>query len=135
MNDLATKIEKNKGIIILCLSVLMFIFFAFCPAFDILGKAKASGFELVFDGKGAGFSRILSALMLIVPIVAIVGQFTSLKLKVNFDTICFLSAFILGFILTVALPSGISFAWGAWCYMILALLGLAVCNVHLFIKK
>lgn len=135
MDDLARKIEENKSIIIVCLAALMFIFFAFCPAFDILGKAKASGFELVFDGKGAGFSRIVSALMLIAPIVAIIGQFTGLKLKPNFDTICFLLAFVLGFILTTALPSGISFAWGSWCYMIFALLGLAVCNVHLFAKK
>lgn len=135
MDDLTKKIEENKRTIMVCIAALMFILFAFCPAFDILGKAKASGFELVFDGDGAGFSRIVSALMLIAPVVAIIGQFTELKYKPNFDTICYLVAFILGFILTVSLPSGISFAWGSWCYMILALLGLAVCNVHLFLKK
>lgn len=135
MNDLVKKIEKSKGTIIICFAALMFVFFAFCPAVDILGKAKANGFEMMSNIKDLGFSSIVSALMLIVPVVAIIGQFTGLKLKANFDTICFLAAFVFGFILTMSLPSGISFAWGSWCYMILSLLGLAVCNVHLFVKN
>lgn len=133
MNDIIKTIEKNKGLITVAIAVLMFIFFA-CSAVDVAGKAQAGGFKVLFDGKGLGFSRFLSAVILIVPIVVVVGSFVNFnlsgKLKENFNTICFVTGFVACLLMAVVLPEYISLAWGGWLYVLLAVAGIAVSNIN-----
>lgn len=133
MNDIIKTIEKNKGLIIVAIAALMFIFFA-CSAVDVAGKAQAGGFKVLFNGKGLGFSRFLSAIILIVPIAIVVGRFVNFnlsgELKEHFNTICFVTGFVACLLMAVVLPQGISLAWGGWLYVLLALAGIAVSNIN-----
>lgn len=130
MNDLIKTIEKNKKLIIIAVAILMFIFFGLCSAVDVAGKAQANGFKVLFDGKGLGFSRLLSAIILIAPILVVIGNFVNFnlngKLKENFNAICFVVGFIACIIMSIALPEHISLAWGGWIYALLAACGTAV---------
>lgn len=140
MNDLVNTIQKNKGLITLGIVGLMFIFFSFLPSIDIMGKAKSNGFTLVFRGGVGFFPWIMSALMIIVPIVIGVSLFVDFKLKgklkENFQAICFAAAFVFGLLLLVTSSStGISLAWAGWVYMVLTLLGVAVSYIHLIDKN
>ena len=123
----------------MAIAVLMFVLVGFCPAVDVAGKAQAGGFKVLFEGRGLGFSRFLSALILIVPILVVAGKFVNFKLpaniKENFDTLCFIAGFILCLIFAMALPNGISLAWGGWLYVILAVFGAAVSCLDKIVKK
>lgn len=129
MNDIIKTIEKNKSLIIVAIAALMFIFFAI-SAVDVAGKAQAGGFKVLFDGKGLGFSRFLSAVILIVPIVIVAGNIVNFnlsgKLKENFHAICFVVGFAACLIMAIVLPEHISLAWGGWVYVLLSAAGIVV---------
>ena len=136
MNEFIKTIEKNKTLVIIGLAVLMFVFFGLCSAVDVAGKAQANGLKVLFEGKGLGFSRFLSALIIIIPLLIIAGNFFNLKLsgklKEHFNAICFAAGFICCLLLTIALPQHISLAWGSWLYILLSITGIAVnCIEHL----
>lgn len=139
MDELTKMIEKNKGLIVVCIAALMLLFFACCSAVDVYGKAQASGFKILFKGDGLGFARFLSALMIIVPILVIVGNYVDLKLtgklKELFNTVCFGAAFVLCLLLSVVLPDGLSLAWGSWLYLVLAIAGAVVGYFDMITKK
>lgn len=138
MNDFIKTIEKNKNLIIIALAALMFVFFGFCSAVDVAGKAQVSGFKVLFDGTGLGFSRFLSIIVLIAPILIVAGNFVNLnlsgKLKENFNAICFGAGFIACALMAITLPSAISLAWGAWLYILFAAAGTAVSCIERFNK-
>lgn len=129
MNDIIKTIEKNKSLIIVAIAALMFVFFA-CSAVDVAGKAQAGGFKVLFDGKGLGFSRFLSAVILIVPIVIVAGNIVNFnlsgKLKESFNAICFVVGFAACLLMAIVLPEHISLAWGGWLYVLLSAVGTAV---------
>lgn len=139
MDDLIKTVEKHRALFVMAIAVLMFVLVGFCPAVDVAGKAQAGGFKVLFEGRGLGFSRFLSALILIVPILVVAGKFVNFKLpaniKENFDTLCFIAGFILCLIFAMALPNGISLAWGGWLYVILAVFGAAVSCLDKIVKK
>lgn len=130
MDEFIKTIEKYRSLIIVGLAALMFIFFALCSAVDVMGKAQANGFKVLFDGSGLGFSRFLSLIIIIVPILIITGNFIDLKLsgklKENFNAICFGTGFIVCLLMAIVLPSHISLAWGGWLYILLSAAGVAV---------
>lgn len=137
MNDLIKTIEKNKSLVIFVLAVLMFSFFAI-SAVDIAGKAQAGGFTVVFDGKGLGFSRILSIIILVIPVLIVLNRFVDLKLsgklKEDFNFVCFAIGLVCCIFMAIILPELISLAWGGWLYIILATAGVAVTRIET-IKK
>lgn len=128
MNDF---IGKNKQFMFIALSALMFIFFAFCPAIDILGKAKFNGIKVIFDASGLGFSRFMGFLMLLVPIFVLVKQFVqfnvSEKIKENIEVGCFGLSFFFFLIFWAALPTGANLAIGSILYALFAVLGILIC--------
>lgn len=138
MNDLIKTIEKNKTLIIIAIAILMFISFGLCPAVDVVGKVQANGFKVLFDGEGLGFSRFLSFIILIVPILVVTANFINInlsgKLKENFNAICFVVGFIACIIMAIALPEHISLAWGGWICALLAAGGTAVSCIEHFNK-
>lgn len=125
MDDLIKTIITNKRPIMIGIAVLMIIFFGLCPALDVLGKDQVNGIKYIIKGKD-----FISALMIIAPIAIIAVNLSKEKATDNLNSLLLLIAFILGFVLSVSLPSGVSFAWGSWMYMITIVIGLAVCNVH-----
>lgn len=120
-------LKKNKLIVYIVVAALAFIFIAFCPAADIMGKAKVNGFNYVFQGEGLGFSRFLMFLVLIAPIVAAVFAAIAKPEKPTDKLvgICFAAGFVLAIITLIAMPTGVSFAFGAWLYVIFSLIGAA----------
>lgn len=139
MDDLIKTVEKHRALFVMAIAVLMFVLVGFCSAVDVAGKAQAGGFKVLFEGRGLGFSRFLSALILIVPILVVAGKFVNFNqpanIKENFDTLCFIAGFILCLIFAMALPNGISLAWGGWLYVILAVFGTAVSCLDKIVKK
>ena len=139
MDDLIKTVEKHRALFVMAIAVLMFVLVGFCSAVDAAGKAQAGGFKVLFEGRGLGFSRFLSALILIAPILIVAGKFVNFKLsasiKENFDALCFIAGFILCLIFAMALPNGISLAWGGWLYVILAVFGTAVSCLDKIVKK
>lgn len=137
MNDIIKSIQKNKNLIIILLAVLMFLFFAI-SAVDVAGKAQAGGFKVLFDGAGLGFSRFLSAVIIIVPVLIVLSNFVNFnlsgKLKENFNAICFVAGLISCILMAIALPFQITLAWGGWLYILFAAAGTAVSCIDL-IKK
>lgn len=137
MNDIIKTIEKNKTLILIAIAALMFIFFAI-SAVDVAGKAQAGGFKVLFNGKGLGFSRFLSLIIMIVPIAVIVGNFVNFnlsgKLKENFNAICFATGLVGCLLMAVILPMHITLAWGGWLYVLLALAGIAVSCIKQIFK-
>lgn len=137
MNDFIKIIEKNKTIIIIALAALMFILFAI-SAVDIAGKAQAGGFKIIFDGKGLGFSRFLSVIILTVPLLVIVGNLVNLNLSGNlkkyFNAICFASGFTTCLLMAIVLPAYVTLTWGGWLYILLASVGTAVGCIELLKK-
>lgn len=125
MDDLIKTIIKNKRPIMICIAVLMIIFYGLCPALDVLGKDQVNGFKFI-----AKDGNLVSILMIIVPIVIIALNLNKGKSTDTSNSVCLLIAFILGFVLSVSLPNGVTFAWGSWMYMITIVIGLAVCNIH-----
>lgn len=132
MKELLRLIEANRRICLIAAAALMLVFFAFCPAIDIMGKATATGLKVVFKGSGLGFSRLVSTLMLIVPIVVIVAQFVKIKtpagMIVTLEDACFIAGIVLFILLVVALPEHTSLALGSYPYFVAAILGLAAAN-------
>lgn len=139
MNDFITKIQQNKRIVTIVIAALMLVFFTLCSAIDIAGKAQVNGLQLIFKGKGLGFARFVSLLMVLVPIFAIVAQFVDIKLKKelkdNLSGICFAASVALALTLAACLGSGISLAWGSWFYMLTAIAGVLVSYIHKFAGK
>lgn len=139
MNDFIRTIEKNKTPIIIAIGCLMIIFFGLCPAIDVAGKAQASGFKMLFNGKGLGISRILSAIILIVPILVVAGNFVNFnltgKLKENFNTICFVAGFVSCILMAIVLPEYVTLAWGSYLYVLLAAAGTIVSCIELIKNK
>lgn len=131
MDEFIKTIQKNKRVVFIVLSVLMIVFFAFCPVCEILGKARPSGLELVFKGKGMGVSRWLALVMIVSPIVILIKQFATLPLKKNLqenlEQICFLVSVCLFILFAIVLGSGISLAFGSYLYLLFALAGVVVC--------
>lgn len=117
----------------------MFIFFGVCSAVDVTGKAHACGFKVLFDGAGLGFSRFLSAVILIIPLLIIAGNFVNLKLsgklKEYFNAICFAAGFVCCLLLAIVLPQYVSLAWGGWLYIVLAVAGVAVSCIEYLKEK
>lgn len=138
MNDFSNSVQKNKQVINFVLALLMFVFFAFCPVCDILGKAAVNGFGVLFDGRGLGFARFMSALLLILPIVFIILEFVDIKMsdqiKKNTGLICFALAILFFILFAVSLPKGTSTAWGAYLYFVLSIIGLFVSYLPKIVK-
>lgn len=111
MDDLLKQIKQYKEPLVIGLAILMLIFYGFCPVIDILGKAKANGLKVLFEGSGLGFSRFLSLLILLAPLLVIVGKPISAKLtgmlKDNLCIICFLAGIVLCLLFAVVLPNGV----------------------------
>ena len=116
MDDLLKQIKQYKEPLVIGLAILMLIFYGFCPVIDILGKAKANGLKVLFEGSGLGFSRFLSLLILLAPLLVVVGKPISAKLtgmlKDNLCIICFLAGIVLCLLFAVVLPNGVSPSWG-----------------------
>ncbi len=85
---------------------------------------------MLFNGSGLGFSRFLTAIILIIPILIVAGSFLDLnlggKLKEHFNTICFGAGFVCCLLLAIALPEHVNLAWGSWLYALLSVGGGAV---------
>lgn len=132
MKEFLKTIEDNRRLCFIIAAALMIVFFAFCPAVDVMGKATANGLKVVFDGSGLGFSRFVSTLMLIAPIVVIVAQFVKIKtpaaMNVTLEDGCFIAGIVFFVLLAVALPKGITLAFGSYLYFVAAILGLVVDN-------
>lgn len=56
-------LKKNQKFIFLIAGCLAFLFMAFLPAVDIMGKESANGFKFVFEATGGGFSRFTMLLL------------------------------------------------------------------------
>ncbi len=139
MNETIKTIEKNKGLIIVATAFLMFIFFGLFPAIDIAGKAQAGGLKMLFKGDGLGFSRFLSLLILVAPIMIIVNHFANLnlngKIKEHFNAACFAAGFVCIVLMAIVLPEHTTLAWGSWVYLFLAVAGAAVSCIELIKSK
>ena len=67
MDSLVKFTKQYKASLIIAIAIIMFILFGFCSAVDVAGKAKVCGLKILFEGDGLGFSRFLSALILLAP--------------------------------------------------------------------
>lgn len=116
MDEFVMTIKKHKETIVIALAILMFILFGFCPAIDIIGKAKIGGLKLLFEGSGLGFARFLSIFVLLAPMFVALGRSVDLKLTgklaENFSALCFVAGIVLCLLFALALPSGANLAWG-----------------------
>ena len=65
MDSLVKFTKQYKASLIIAIAIIMFILFGFCSAVDVAGKAKVCGLKILFEGDGLGFSRFLSALILL----------------------------------------------------------------------
>lgn len=133
MNDIIKSVKTNKQLVLIIVAAMMFVFFALCSAIDIAGKAQANGLKVLFQGRGLGFSRFLSFIIMIVPVLVIVSNFINLnlkgKLKENFNTICFAAGFVSCLLMAIVLPKNITLSWGGWLYFILAAGGTAISHL------
>lgn len=134
MNNLVNIINKHKESIVIAIAILMFILFGFGSVVDVAGKAKVCGLKILFEGDGLGFSRFLSALVLLVPMLVVLDRSTNLKLIGKSHgisaTICFSVSIILCLAFAYSLPSGLKLAWAGWLYMLAGVIGLAVCRIN-----
>lgn len=139
MDEFVMTIKKHKETIVIALAILMFILFGFCPAIDIIGKAKIGGLKLLFEGSGLGFARFLSIFVLLAPMFVALGRSVDLKLTgklaENFSALCFVAGIVLCLLFALALPSGANLAWGSWLYMLTGVLGVIVCRIEMFTKN
>lgn len=120
------QLKKNKQIVFLALAALAFIFIAFLPVVDVMGKATLNGFKAVFDGEGLGFSRFLMVLSILAPLAA--GFFAFTKKDAKGDKLVlysFAGSFVLGLLTMVALPEGCGFTTGGYLYLVVSLAGAA----------
>ncbi len=121
MEELKQIIEKNRMPVFVALSALLFIFVAFCPIVDVMGKASANGFEVLFDGKGMGFSRFLTFLMIVLPLGAAALNFIDRKGKEKWPLMCFGACFVIGILFSLVLPQYVSTAFGIYLYLLVSL--------------
>lgn len=134
MNSLVKFTKQYKASIIIAIAIIMFILFGFFPAVDVAGKAKICGLKILFEGDGLGFSRFLSALILLAPMLVVLDGSTNLKLTGKMSRIpaSFFFGISIVLCLTFAhvLPSGLKLAWASWLYMLAGVIGMAVCNIE-----
>lgn len=120
-------LKQNKKFILLGCAVLAFILLAFAPAVDVLGKGTLSGFKYIFEADGAGFTRFMMLLCLLAPLAACYFVFMVPQEKQGKNPLyCFAGAAILGLLTLICLPTGLSFAWGGWLFIVLTAAGAAV---------
>ena len=121
---------RNERLIFIVLPILMTIIFAFFPIVDILGKASVNGVKLVFSGKGFGIGRLFATVALLLPIAALVVQFLAVrlpdKIASRFNIVWTGASLLFVVLMAISLPSGVSLAWGAYIYCLLAVTGIAV---------
>lgn len=134
MDSLVKFTKQYKASIIIAIAIIMFILFGFCPAVDVAGKAKICGLKILFEGDGLGFSRFLSALILLAPMLVVLDGSTNLKLTGKMSRIpasfFFCISIVLCLIFAHVLPSGLKLAWASWLYMLAGVIGMAVCNIE-----
>ena len=133
MNSLVKFTKQYKASLIIAIAIIMFILFGFCPAVDVAGKAKICGLKILFEGDGLGFSRFLSALILLAPMLVVLDGSTNLKLTGKMSRIpasFFGISIVLCLIFAHMLPSGLKLAWASWLYMLAGVIGIAVCNIE-----
>ena len=139
MDEFVMTIKKHKETIVIALAILMFILFGFCPAIDIIGKAKIGGLKLLFEGSGLGFARFLSIFVLLAPMFVALGRSVDLKLTgklaENFSTLCFVAGIVLCLLFTTF--CGLLFGICCWLccllaiYFLLSLLFTTFCGLGL----
>lgn len=123
-------LKQNRKFIYLGLGVLAFILLAFCPSVNaILGDV--SGFAVVFDAKGLGFSRFLMFLTIVLPLAASIISFVvPAKSADLLEMVLFAGAFVLGILTQISFPSamGMSFSlvFCGWFALLLCLAGAAL---------
>lgn len=125
MEELKQIIAKNRMPIFVALSALLFILVAFCPVIDILGKATANGFQVIFKSKGLGISRFWCVIMLLAPVATLALSFIDRKGKEVLPFIFFGAAFVCALLFAVCLPDGASMAFGSILYLLLSLVAAA----------
>ena len=134
MDSLVKFTKQYKASIIIAIAIIMFILFGFCPAVNVAGKAKICGLKILFEGDGLGFSRFLSALILLAPMLVVLDGSTNLKLTGKMSRIpasfFFCISIVLCLIFAHVLPSGLKLAWASWLYMLAGVIGMAVCNIE-----
>lgn len=134
MDSLVKFTKQYKASIIIAIAIIMFILFGFFPAVDVAGKAKICGLKILFEGDGLGFSRFLSALILLAPMLVVLDGSTNLKLTGKMSRIpasfFFAISIVLCLIFAHVLPSGLKLAWASWLYMLAGVIGMAVCNIE-----
>ena len=116
------QLKKNQKVVFIVLGLLAFIFVAFMPAVDLMGKGTVNGFKFAFEAEGAGFSRFLMFLMILGPIAggALAVAVPENKWGKNMLLIFGCTA-IIGLITMIALPTGCSFAVGSWLSFIVSI--------------
>lgn len=134
MDNLVKFTKQYKASLIIAIAIIMFILFGFCSAVDVAGKAKVCGLKILFEGDGLGFSRFLSALILLAPMLVVLDESTNLKLTAKMSripaSIFFGISIVLCLIFAHVLPSGFKLAWASWLYMLAGVIGIAVCNIE-----
>lgn len=134
MDNLVKFTKQYKASLIIAIAIIMFILFGFCSAVDVAGKAKVCGLKILFEGDGLGFSRFLSALILLAPMLVVLDESTNLKLTAKMSRIpaffFFGISIVLCLIFAHVLPSGFKLAWASWLYMLAGVIGIAVCNIE-----
>ena len=134
MDNLVKFTKQYKASLIIAIAIIMFILFGFCSAVDVAGKAKVCGLKILFEGDGLGFSRFLSALILLAPMLVVLDESPNLKLTAKMSRIpapfFFGTSLVLCLIFAHVLPSGFKLAWASWLYMLAGVIGIAVCNIE-----
>ena len=133
MDNLVKFTKQYKASLIIAIAIIMFILFGFCSAVDVAGKAKVCGLKILL-GDGLGFSRFLSALILLAPMLVVLDESTNLKFTAKMSRIpasfFFGISIVLCLIFAHVLPSGFKLAWASWLYMLAGVIGIAVCNIE-----
>lgn len=128
MEQYISNIKKNERLIFIVLPIVMAVIFAFFPIIDIYGKATANGLQLIFGGKSGGLGKFFAIMPLLLPVVAIVLQFITVELPAKIAS-CFnviwtaLSLFFI-LLMAVALPRGVTLAWGGYLYCLFGIAGI-----------
>ncbi|OYP66293.1 MULTISPECIES: hypothetical protein [unclassified Prevotella] len=134
MDNLVKFTKQYKASLIIAIAIIMFILFGFCSAVDVAGKTKVCGLKILFEGDGLGFSRFLSALILLAPMLVVLDESTNLKLTAKMSRIPASFFFGISIVLCLffahVLPSGFKLAWASWLYMLAGVIGIAVCNIE-----
>ncbi len=129
MDELIKVVRKNGRMILIVLPILMAAIFALLPVADVLGKTTANGLKVIFDGEGLGFGRFCAIMALLLPIAAAVLQFVKVELPAAVESrlnlIWSAASLVFVVMMAIAFPEGVSLAWGAYIYCLLAMAGIA----------